>query len=134
MTQPKFPVGQYTMAIVKGLIFRICAGCIQSKQLEALNRSKAYARLLKWDTVIEQKTNELARFLTRKTSVLDFVEPAPKLERYDDREVRAKILALTTSDANRLGIGKSTLYHLRKNAQSYRSFKTYKPVLEKIIR
>jgi len=42
---------------------------------ERFNRGISYrGRALKWDTVIEQKTNELGRFLLGK-SILDFAEP-----------------------------------------------------------
>ncbi|MGA2790204.1 MAG: CRISPR-associated endonuclease Cas1 [Candidatus Bathyarchaeia archaeon] len=88
-------------------------------------------RVLKWDTVIEQKTNELGRFLLEKSLTLDFAEPAPRLQRSDDREVRARILALTGSKARRLGIGKSTLQYLRKNACKDQ-FTIYKPVMTKL--
>jgi CRISPR-associated protein Cas1 len=80
---------------------------------------------LKWDTVIEQKTNELSRFLTGKSLSLDFVKPTPKLERHDGRELRNKILALTSSDAKQLGIGKSTLCYLRITARNDHSFTIY---------
>ena len=102
---------------------------------ERFNAGVTYnGRVLKWDTVIEQKANELGRFLVNKSSTLDFEKPSPRLMRHDNREMRGRILSLTQSEARELGIRKSTLYHLRKNAQSCRSFKTYKPVLEKIIR
>jgi CRISPR-associated protein Cas1 len=89
---------------------------------------------LKWDTVIEQKTCELSRFLVGKLSAVDFTEPSPRLERLDDGEIRAKILTLTPSHAKRLGIGKSTLHHLRKNAESNRSFRVYQKVRAKLAR
>jgi CRISPR-associated protein Cas1 len=75
-------------------------------------------RRLKWDTLIEEKTNELGRFLTDKTSSLDFVEPSPKLERQDSDILRARILKLTNCQAEELGIGKSTLHYLRKRARA----------------
>jgi CRISPR-associated protein Cas1 len=82
-------------------------------------------RVLKWDTVIEQKANDLGRFMLKKSRVLDFMEPDPKLERYDDRLIRAKILALTQCEARERGIGKSTLHYLRLNAKSSRSFRVF---------
>lgn len=93
---------------------------------------KKRGRLLKWDTIIEQKTNELSRFLTGKLRSLDFVEPVPRLERQDSRELRAKILALTASRAERLGIGKSTLHYLRNNVRNERSFKFYRRVAQRL--
>jgi CRISPR-associated protein Cas1 len=96
---------------------------------ERFNTGVAYkGRVLKWDSVIEQKTNELSRFLAGKLSALDVVEPAPMLERQDNRELRAKILALTTPQARHLGIGRSTLHHLRVSAQSRTPFKVHKDV------
>ena len=38
------------------------------------------ARMLKWDTVIEQKTVELGRYLVGRTGRLDFSEPSPKMK------------------------------------------------------
>jgi CRISPR-associated protein Cas1 len=93
---------------------------------ESFNSGVRYReRALKWDTVIEDKTNELGRFLTGRSPRLDFVEPAPSLERLDNRELRAKILALTASEAKQIGIGKSTLHYLRRNASSRDTFNAY---------
>jgi len=89
-------------------------------------------RVLKWDTIIEQKTNELGRFLSAKQLVLRLIEPAPKLERPDGRELRAKILSLTQSETRELEIEKSTLHHLRSNARSKRPFYVYHKVLARI--
>ena len=89
-------------------------------------------RVLKWDTVIQEKTNELGRFLTGRLPLLDFAEPAPKLERQDGRELRAKILALASSQAKELGIGKSTLHYLRKHSEYPQAFKIYKPIRVKL--
>jgi len=81
---------------------------------------------LKWDTVIEEKTNELARYLNARTVNLDFAEPSPILERTDDRAVRDAVLHLTQKEASRRGIGKSTLHYLRKRAQDETYFTVYK--------
>ena len=102
---------------------------------ERFNSGVAYkGRVMKWDTVIEQKTNELGRFLTRKSPSLDFMEPTQQLERQDTRELRAKILALSQSKAHKLGIGKSTLHYLRNNAATDYPFKVYNKVGMKLTR
>jgi CRISPR-associated protein Cas1 len=90
-------------------------------------------RVLKWDTVIEQKVGELGRFLIGKSSMLDTVEPAPILERNDDRKMRAKILALRQSDAKQIGIGKSTLHYLREKARNEQPFSVYRKVSERLL-
>lgn len=88
---------------------------------------------LKWDTVIEEKTSELARFLTNKMSTVDFAEPSPKLDRLDDRKLRKRINSLTSHEAKKRGLGKSTLHYLRRNAHSERPFRVYGKVREKLL-
>jgi hypothetical protein len=89
-------------------------------------------RVLKWDTVIEEKVSELGRFLTGRSNGLYFEEPTLKLERLDSRELRARVLALTTSQAKKLGIGKSTLHYLRKSARSDLSFQIHSGTQRKL--
>jgi CRISPR-associated protein Cas1 len=79
-------------------------------------------RILKWDTVVEQKALELSRYLSGKAQALDFSEPVPVLEGADSRRIRERILGLTQSEASELGIGKSTLHYLREKARERRSF------------
>jgi CRISPR-associated protein Cas1 len=100
---------------------------------ERFNAGVAYkARILKWDTVIEGKTTELSRFLTGKSSTPDFAKPAPELNTQDNRELRAKILALTPSQAKRLGIGKSTFHYFRGRGRTSKSLRVYTPTLLKL--
>jgi CRISPR-associated protein Cas1 len=101
---------------------------------ERFNSGVAYkGRVLKWDTVIGQKVNELSRFLVGKLSTLDFREPAPVLERTDNRAVRETILRLTQSEARKRGIGKSTLHYLKRKATSDKNFKSYDKIHQKLI-
>lgn len=88
-------------------------------------------RALKWHTIIEQKANELGRFLVGK-STLSFAEPSPELVRRDDFELGKRIVALTGSEARKLGIGKSTLQYLRRNALQNHSLKTYRKVRRRL--
>ena len=76
-----------------------------------------------WDTIILNKVQELGRFLLGKSDVIDFMEPLPSLKRSDGLEIRGRILELTQKQAQELGISKSTLHHLRKNANSDKSFR-----------
>jgi len=89
-------------------------------------------RVLKWDTVIEQKTMELARYLTGRSKILDFSEPEPELDRSDSLELRRRILSLSMSEAQKLGIGKSTLRYLRRNAANNRLFKICRKVSKRL--
>lgn len=100
---------------------------------EQFNSGALYkGRVLKWDTVIQQKTNELAKYLSGRSSTVDFSEPSPILERLDTRTVRETILTMTQAEAKQLGIGKSTLHYLRRNVRDRRSFRIYSNVKEKM--
>ena len=87
---------------------------------------------MKWDTVIEQKAIELSRSLSGSSRDIDFIEPSPILERSDSLEVRKAILALTQKEADKLGIGKSTLHYLRQNARTDQPFAVYGKVRKKL--
>jgi CRISPR-associated protein Cas1 len=93
---------------------------------ERFNSGVRYrGRVLKWETVIEQKTIELGRSLIGRASTLQFVEPEPSLKGSDDRELKTRILGLTQSEARQLGIDRSTLHYLRKRAISEAHLKVY---------
>lgn len=90
---------------------------------ERFNSGVRYkGRVVKWGTVIQEKTNELARYLSSWSLGVDFVDPSPILERTDNLVVRKAILGLTQTEARKLGVGKSTLHYLRKNARTAKSF------------
>jgi CRISPR-associated protein Cas1 len=58
---------------------------------ELFNSGVKYkGRILKWDTVIEEKANELARYLNARIPNLAFTDPAPTPERDDNRTVRGR--------------------------------------------
>ncbi len=89
-------------------------------------------RVLKWDTVIEQKATELSRFLIGKSREINFNEPGAVLERSDSLILRDRIRSLTQEEASKLGIGKSTLHYLRKKSTRDLSFRTYAKVRDRI--
>jgi len=101
---------------------------------ERFNSGVRYgARVLKWDTVIEQKTVEFGRYLVGRTGRLDFSEPSASLDRADDRELRGRILGLSHSEAEKVNIGKSTLHYLRRNARSRPSFKVNSTTRRRLV-
>jgi CRISPR-associated protein Cas1 len=77
---------------------------------------KFRGHVFKWDTVIEQKTVELGRYLIGRTDRLNFSEPSPSLDLTGTRELRNRVLSLSQAKATKLGIGKTTLHYLRKRA------------------
>jgi len=102
---------------------------------ERFNSAVRYkGRASKWDTVIEQKTVELGRYLVGRTGELDFSGPSPALKRTDSEELRRRILDLSPAEAQKLGIGKSTLHYLRSNARGYSGFRVYCRVRERLAK
>jgi CRISPR-associated protein Cas1 len=93
---------------------------------------KYKSKMWKWDTVILNKTQELARFLSQKSGNIDFLEPTLDLKGSDTSEIRKRILELTQSEAKKLSIGKSMLHYLRKKAKSEGSFRVYNRVAARL--
>jgi CRISPR-associated protein Cas1 len=87
---------------------------------------------LKWDTVIERKAVELGLYLANRSPKFDFSMPSPSLHRMDTLGLRNRISSLSQSEAYALGIGKSTLYHLRSNAAGERPFRIYRKVVKRL--
>ena len=82
--------------------------------------------------MIEEKALELARFLVGKSSKLDFTEPAPSFERFDTMQLRERIKSLTSVEAKKVGIDKSTLYTVRQHVRDGESFRLYGKVSRKL--
>ena len=74
----------------------------------------------------------LARYLLGKTASFDLTSPRPVLKRSDTRKLRERILALSQSEARKIGIGKSTMHYLRKNAKTKDAFSLYGKVSKKL--
>jgi hypothetical protein len=102
---------------------------------ERFNSAVGYkGRALKWDTVIEQKTFELCRFLIGRSTRLDLAEPMPTLQRADSQELWRRILSLSQSEARRHGIGKSSFHYLRIRARSDKPMRIYTKVAPRLKR
>jgi CRISPR-associated protein Cas1 len=86
----------------------------------------------KWETVILAKTQELGRFLLGRSRDVSFLEPTPELTRCDSKELRLRILGLTTKEARVSGISKSTFHDLRKRAQTRTPLKVYQKVVSRL--
>jgi len=55
-----------------------------------------------------------------------------KIEKNDNVELREKILRMTVAERERLGINKSTLWHIKKNLSEGKTPKIYQKILLKI--
>jgi len=86
-----------------------------------------------WDTIIQLKSRELARFILEKNRKMNFSKPFVNLERLDTKELRKKILTLSVPDARKIGINKSTLWYLQRRAKSNKLFKINSKTKECVI-
>ena len=101
---------------------------------ERFNSTVRYkGRMLRWDTVIFEKANGLGRYLRGKSKTLDFIKPLPTLQRSDNKQIRDKILSLSSSKAKKLGIPKQSLHDLRMKARSEKPFKLYSETRQRLL-
>jgi len=78
------------------------------------------------------KAQELANYILKKENASDYDEPRPVLARDDSEAVRKQILSLTTVEARKHGISKSTLHDLHKRASSVPSFNVYHKIADRL--
>jgi CRISPR-associated protein Cas1 len=101
---------------------------------ERFNSGVAYGgKRLMWDTVILRKCQELARYLLGKTASFSLTSPGPILERSDSRRLREKILRLSQLEAQKVGIGKSTLHYLRCRSRTQDRLRAYAKTRRKLL-
>ena len=96
------------------------------------SRISYHGKMLRWDTVIQEKAVELGRFLKGSTQTLAFEEPTVVFEKSDSKALKEAIENLTTSQARGLGIGKSTLHYLRKRAAKQPFIRVYSKTRRKL--
>ena len=68
-----------------------------------------------YQIILQDNLQQLSNFILEKKREFEFVIPKMKLNRNDDVKLREKILNMTTEERKKLGINKSTLWHIQKN-------------------
>ena len=77
------------------------------------------------------KTQELSRYILGKSDSLDFKDPMRKIDEDDSKELRKMITSMTSSEARKLGINKSTLWYLKKHSHSKKPLRIHKKIINK---
>jgi len=86
-----------------------------------------------WDTILQLKMQELARYLLARTGELDFRNPCPEFDAGDCKILREKILSLAPSQSRKIGISKSTLWYLQNRSRSPKTLRIYRKTANKVV-
>jgi CRISPR-associated protein Cas1 len=115
------------------LKLRTCGAKKLTKEVEnALNMRMPYQGMMRtFSYIIFLKTRELAHYLLGKKKALDFNIDL-QLKREDNFELRKKILEFPYTKAKKIGMSKGTLWNLKQNAKSEKSFRVTKRVKERL--
>ncbi len=85
-----------------------------------------------YQIILQNNLQQLSNFIVEKKDEFEFVIPKMKINRNDNLELRKKISNMTPEEMRRLGINKSTLWHIKKNFSEGKTPKMYEKVLLKI--
>jgi len=85
-----------------------------------------------YQIILQDNLQQLSNFILEKKKEFDFFIPKMKIERNDNLELREKILNMTPDVRKRLGINKSTLWHIKKNLSEGKTPKMYEKILTKM--
>jgi len=106
---------------------------LEQLRLRLISRVRYKGKNYSWDTVLQRKAQELASFLVGRLGELDFRDPSPSFDADSSDRLRERISALTVSEARRIGINKSTLWHLQKRAATKKTLDSYAKVKSKLL-
>ena len=85
-----------------------------------------------YQIILQDNLQRLSNFIVEKKEEFEYVLPKMKIDRNDNLELREKILNMSPEEMRRLGINKSTLWHIKKNFSEGKTPKIYEKVLLKI--
>ncbi len=85
-----------------------------------------------YQIILQDNLQQLSNFIIDKKKEFEFTIPKMKIERIDNLELREKILNMTAEERSKLGINKSTLWHIKKNLSEGKTPKIYGEILLKI--
>ena len=85
-----------------------------------------------YDNVLFYKIQDFANFISEKNTRLDLKIPEFKIQDEDTMSMKEKIMKMTPDERKRLGIGKGTLWYMKKNISNGKDIKIYDKVLSKL--
>ena len=78
-----------------------------------------------YQIILQDNLQQVTNFIVDKKKEFEFNISKIKLNRNDNVELRDKVLNMTPDERNRLGINKSTLWHIKKNLSDEKTPKIY---------
>jgi len=85
-----------------------------------------------YQIILQDNLQQLANFVIDKKKDFEFIIPKMKLNRNDDLELREKILCMNSDERKKLGINKSTMWHIKNNLNEGKTIDIYDKILSKI--
>jgi len=85
------------------------------------------------ENIMFENIRELSRYIIGNSKSLEFTIPDIEIKRYDNSQVREKIMSIDPEKRKELKINKSTLWYQRKNIKEEKTFKTYNETKVKIV-
>jgi CRISPR-associated protein Cas1 len=106
---------------------------LEELRQEFNSKIKYKGKYYSWDTIIQLKTRELARYILGKNNKIDFKKQYAEFNSIDSKELREKILSLTISEARKIGINKNTLWHMQKRIKTKKSLRVYSKMHGRLV-
>jgi len=85
-----------------------------------------------YQTILQDNLQQLSNLILGKRKEFDFIIPKINLNGNDNLVIREKILNMTQDERKRLGINKSTLWHIKRNLSEGKTPKIYQKVFLKV--
>lgn len=85
-----------------------------------------------YEFILQDNVRNLANYVIDSTKPLAFNIPYMEISRNDPNELRNRILSMTSDERRKLGIGRNTLFYIKKNLKEGKKIKIYNKVLAKV--
>ena len=78
------------------------------------------------DNILYENVRILSNYISGKSRTLEFNIPEIRIDRADDKQLRAKIMAINPQKRKELKINKSTLWYQHKKIKEGKEIKIYR--------
>ena len=86
-----------------------------------------------YHVILQDITQQLANYIIGKTKECNLTIPKINLGNLDYVKISKKVMSLNPQERKRLGINKSTLWHIKKNIKQKKKINIHNKTLEKMV-